>query len=466
MNFVRIHRTHARCGIGLCLVWATSTALAQPAPSGNGTPQAAVPVLTIDSVLALATARHPQVEAARARLEAARGSRRTAGAISNPVASYLVENAAYPGNSRGFPSGTQRETSAFLTLPIEPLFQRGSRVRRANEGVNAASANVAQMQRDVAQSAAHAFYDLATAQAVHDEAVVEFENYQRLLEFNRLRVREGAAPEGDLLRVQVEVTRAATTAVTAQVAVIRAQAQLRLYMGGASVTQATARTDSLRVNVPRAAVDEKTLMTIEALAVGLGERRPDLMAARARTAEAAAGVSVQRTLALRQIGATFGNKRIGDINTMMVGVSLPLPVFDLNRGEVQRATAERVAAEQELAWQVLKVNADVGAAHQAAVALTRQLSTLEPSFLDRAEESRRVTQTAYEEGAASLVDIILATRAYGEARLTYFRLLNAQRESLIDLAIAAGRPATTFLSQLRLTDGPDRDESSRRREDR
>lgn len=451
--------------MGLCLALATSTAMAQPVPSVNGNSQQAGPALTIDSVLARASAQHPQVEAARARLEAARGSRRTAGAIANPVASFLVENAGYPGTGGGVPTGMERETSAFLTLPIEPLFQRGPRVRSANEGVNAARADVAQVQRDVTQSAAHAFYDLATAQAVHEVAEEDFSNYQQLLEYNRLRVREGAAPEGDLLRVQVEVARAATSAVTAQVAVIRAQAQLRLYIGGPGVTQSPARTDSLRVNVPRGAVDEKMLTTIDALVSGLGERRPDLLAARARTAEAAAGVSYQRTLALRQIGAVFGNKRIGNVNMMMVGLNFPLPLFDRNQGEVQRATAERVAAEQELAWQVLKVNADVEAAHQVALELTRQLSTVEPSFLDRAEESRRVTQTAYEEGAASLVDVIFATRAHGEARLTYFRLLNAQRESLIDLAIAAGKPATTFLSQLRLTDGPERDESSRRRED-
>ena len=162
----------------------------------------------------------------------------------------------------------------------------------------------------------------------------------------------------------------------------------------------------------------------------------------------------------------IGNKRIGDINTVMAGLSLPIPLFDLNRGEVQRANAERTAAEQEFAWQALQVKSDLEAAHQVALAFTRQLSTLEPSFLDRAAESRQVTQTAYEEGAASLVDVLNATRAYGEARLTYFRLLHAQRESMIDLAIAAGRPATTFLSQLRLPDGPDRDESSRRRDER
>ena len=465
VNFVSTLRTRARCGTALCLLWATASGVAQTMPndSRNTLPTR---TLTIDSVLTLAIKQHPLIEAARARVTAANGSRRTAGAFANPVATYQVENVGYPGNVSTLPVGTQRETSAFLTLPIEPLFQRGPRVRRANEGVNAATAGLAQAEQDVTLSAAHAFYGLATAQAVHDEAEEEFENYKRLLEYNRVRVREGAAPEGDLFRVQVEVTRAATAAVTAQVAVIRAQAHVRLYVEGERRTQSPARPDAMRADVPRGPANENALLTIDALTKGLEERRPDLVGARARTAEAAADVRYQRTLALRQVGAIFGNKRIGDINTVVAGVSLPIPLFDLNRGDVQRANAERTAAEQEFAWQALQVKSDLEAAHQVALAFTRQLSTLEPSFLDRAAESRQVTQTAYEEGAASLVDVLNATRAYGEARLTYFRLLHAQRESMIDLAIAAGRPATTFLSQLRLPDGPDRDESSRRRDER
>ena len=446
---------------------ASSAAIGQPGPrqpDSFAVPQTAArragSALTIDSVLALASVQHPLVEAARARVTASRGSRRTAAAFSNPLASYQVENAAYPGRNSGLPIGTQRETSTFVTLPIEPLFQRGSRIRRANEEVNAATAELAVAQQLVAQSAAHAFYDLATAQAVHDEADEEYDNYKRLLDYVRTRVKEGAAPEGDLLRVQVEVSRAATVAVTTNVTVIRAQSQLQLYLG---VAPRTALSDSLRVTVPRSAVDERLLSAVESFVRGLDSRRPELAVARARSAAAAAGVTYQRTLLLRQLGAMIGNKRIGDVNTVMAGVTLPIPVFDMNRGEVQRASAEHVAAEQELLWEARKVNADLNAAHHVAMQLTRQLATLEPSFLDLADESRRVTNIAYEEGAASLVDVLNATRAYGEARLMYFRLLNAQRASLIDLAIAVGAPANTLLSQLTI---PERDDSSRRRDDR
>ncbi len=467
MNFQSIHRTHVRyaivfSAITLGTIWSSASAAAQPTPKSAQPAPSDRSALTIDSVLALASAQHPLINVARARVDAAQGSRRTAGALSNPVASYQLENAAYPRSGNKLATGSSSETSTFLTLPIEPLFQRGSRVRRANEGVHAAVADLAQANVDVIQGAAHAFYELATAQAEHDDAKLELVNYGRLLEYNRLRVSEGAAPEGDLLRVQVEVTRAATAVVSAHVRVVRAQSNLRLYLDGPRRMPAGAR-DSVRVIVPHGAIGDFSL-AVDSMMSGLQERRPDLQAARARNAEAMAAVSVQRALTLRQVDVMFGNKRVGDINTMMAGVSLPLPIFDLNRGEIQRARAEQSAAEQEFAWQTLKATTELEAAHQIAVELTQQLATLEPSFLDRAEASRQVTQTAYEEGAASLLDVLTATRAYGEARLTYFRLLNAQRASLIDLALAAGKPATTFLSPSRLNNDSERDNSGRRRD--
>ncbi len=95
-------------------------------------------VLTRDEVLRAAMSHSPLVDAAAARLSASRGSRRTAGALPNPVLSYQVENTAFPGQD--LPAELERETSIFATLPLEPLYQRGPQVRRADQEVRAAGA--------------------------------------------------------------------------------------------------------------------------------------------------------------------------------------------------------------------------------------------------------------------------------------------------------------------------------------
>jgi outer membrane protein TolC len=74
------------------------------------------------------------------------------------------------------------------------------------------------------------------------------------------------------------------------------------------------------------------------------------------------------------------------------------------------------------------------------------VSALEPSFLDRAAEANRVTVGAYQEGGATLLQVIDTSRSLADARLTYTRAALAQHQSLFDLAIAAGDDPEAALS--------------------
>ena len=139
---------------------------------------------------------------------------------------------------------------------------------------------------------------------------------------------------------------------------------------------------------------------------------------------------------------------------MMAGVSVAVPLFDRNRGGVQRAISERSAAEQVLVWTERTVMADVQAAYASAERLTRQLDELEQSFLSRADEVYRITLGAYQEGGATLLQVLDATRTRAEARLSYSRTAFAQRQSLFDLALASGTDPVDALAVLQAWTAP------------
>ncbi|HKG92501.1 MAG TPA: TolC family protein [Gemmatimonadaceae bacterium] len=418
----------------LLVAGALPAAGAQSAPGAPGATAPTPAGWTLDDVLRAVLSRHPLVEAAQARVSAARGSRRSAGALPNPVVTYQVENAAFPGQS--VPAGTERETQTFLTLPLEPLYQRWPRVRQADEEVRAAEAAFTSTRRQVALDAARAYYRVALAQVSVATAEEVRAGLVRLEQYNRARVTEGAAPEGDYIRVQVELARAETDVALEGVELARARAELAPYLGAPAVTSMAQ--DSLAVAVPTTLDPGAALPALEELTGRARRSRPDILAAQARAAAARADVRYQRALTVRQVGATFGSKRVAGENTMLAGLSLPIPLFDQNRGEVQRASGDRLAAEQELAWVERTAVAQLQAAYEATRRLTDQVAALQGSFLSRAEESRRIALAAYEEGAASLLQVLDASRTLGEARLTYYRALFAQRESLLELNVAAG----------------------------
>jgi cobalt-zinc-cadmium efflux system outer membrane protein len=399
---------------------------------------------TLDEVLAAALAQHPLVEAARARVSAAQGARGTAAALPNPVATYWLENSAFPGPR--LRHGLDPESSTYVTLPIEPLFQRSPRVQRANEDIKAADAALSTARRQVALDAVHAFFRVALAQVSVDAAEENRAALERLASYNRSRVGEGATAEGELIRVQVELDRAATELVLAQVDLTRSRAGLRPVFGDATV--APTSLDSIHVSVPALARPVPTLAPLGDFMSRARQSRPELVAAQARAAATVAAVDYERVLTIRQMGATFGLKRAAGQNTMIAGIGVAIPLFDQNRGGIQRATGERLAAAHELVWEERTVAAEVQAAYEAAQRLSAQASALQPSFLDRAEESRTITLTAYEEGAASLLQVLDASRAVADARLTYSRLTFAQRQSIFDLMVAAGSEPRDALAAL------------------
>lgn len=383
--------------------------------------------LRLGDVLRAALSQGPLLEAARARASAAKAAVRTARAFPNPLLSWQVENGPFPGASS--PPSAARETSFFATLPLEFAFQRGPQVRRAEEDARAAEAELASARWLVARDAARAFGRLITAQAALSAASDLRRGLADLTAFSQARVEEGATPEGELIRAGVERDRAVLEEAMAETELASAWGDLRPFLQG------------LDGPPPRAAVGTSTGAPLPPLSV-LQERsralQPQIVAGRARVEAARAQAAFEGRVLVRQVGAVFGTKRVAGENTMIAGLSLSVPLFDRNRAGTARADAERVAAEQELAWAERRVSAQVEAAYRSAEAMSGRLRSLAPDLLGRAEESRRVALAAYREGAGSLLQVLDASRAAAETRLTLERALMAREQSLLDLRAASG----------------------------
>ena len=389
------------------------------------------PGLTLQDVIS-ASAAHPLVSSARARVEAARGSRNSAGTLPNPIAAYQIENAPFPG--RAGSSGVEREASTTLTLPLESLYQRGPRIRWTDAGIRAAEADVITVRRGIAIDALRAFYRVALAQLAVRGAFETREGLARLLSYNMKRVAEGVAPEGELLRVQLEHDRAATAVALARAELERSRALLGSYLPHSTQE---AWGDSLRVDA-ETEMARHPVPPLAQLIARARQCRPELATARARLAAAEAETDLQRSLTIRQVGATIGQKRVGLRTSMIAGLSMPLPLFDRNRGEIRRSNADRVVAEKELEWSERSLIAELAGSHRAALLISAEVARLGSSFLNRAEEIRRITLAAYEDGAASLLQVLDASRALNDARLAYYNALFSEQQNLLELYTASG----------------------------
>lgn len=415
-------------------------------PMRGQTAAVAQPVLTLRALLDSVRANHPAVRAADSRTRAAEGSRVTAKAFGNPILGYQVDQTPFPGGRALV--GMEREAMTTATLPLEFLYQRGPRVARASADVRAAEADANAARQRIALDAASAYYRAAVAQIQSATTHDLIGWLDTLVAYNRLRVNEGVAAEADLIRSEVERDRVAAEASMQDAEVAQSRAAL-----GAFVSDA--RTQGL---MPSVVVDEMPvplgapLLASTDVLASPNDRplpltksiddRPDVRAARERAASSTAAVAGERSMLVRQLGATIGTMQTGHMTSMIAGVSLPFPLFDQNRGEIQRANAERDAATFELAARERTAAADLRGAYAAASLLTDRASRLarqdSTGFLARAEESRRIALGAYREGAVPLFQVIDAARSWSDSRMTYYRTIVAQHQSVLLLLVAEG----------------------------
>lgn len=395
--------------------------------------------VTLLQVLDSVAARHPSLEAARARVRAAHGSRSTAGTLGNPILMYQVENAPLPG---GAAPPMDREMMLTATLPLEPLYQRWSRVSGATTEIRAAEADAQGERQRIGMDATRAFYRMARAQVAVDAARDLAAWLDSVVAYNRTRVKEGVAAEADLIRSELERDRADVQATMQEADLARARADLTVFLN---------QQPDAAFFV--AALDAPFVLPDVSPTNGTGSTRPDIRAARERVAAAGSGVTTERTNFVRQLGITVGTKRSAGTTSLIAGISMPFPLFDQNRGGVARAAAERDAAALELAAQERIGRAEIIGHAAAARLLTGRAGLLADAsrgqgYLARADEARRIALGAYREGAVPLIQVIDAARAWGEARLAYYQILYAQHESVVELLVAEGVDIASALPSL------------------
>jgi outer membrane protein TolC len=63
---------------------------------------------------------------------------------------------------------------------------------------------------------------------------------------------------------------------------------------------------------------------------------------------------------------------------------------------------------------------------------------MQGTVVERAESARAIALAAYREGATTVLQVIDASRALADARLSYARLLLAEREGRFEVLIASG----------------------------
>src|SRR5438067_889577 len=172
-------------------------------------------------------------------------------------------------------------------------------------------------------------------------------------------------------------------------------------------------------------------------------RRPDLAAAeRAReAAEAALRLARAERSPYPTLGVQYTHSEFqvsGDLaNQIGTSVSVPLPVFNRNQGEIERAEAEALIARREVEKLRLAIPQEVRSAVASYTIARERVARFEDAFLRQAREARHAAEVSFREGAVSLLEFLEAERTYVQTEREHLAALRDLNTAAFDVTRAA-----------------------------
>ena len=377
----------------LCLLLA-ATASAQAAQG-----------LSLPEALSAAFANNPELAAAGREIGIAEGERRQAGLIPNPELSWEVED-------------TRRDTSTTtvtLSQALELGGKRGARIAVASSGQTIAQLDLQRQRNGLRADVVQAFHTALRAQTA-----VELAQQSQALTARGLKVVQGRVTAGQ--SSPVEATRAQVQLAQAHAEVRRAETQRTVAF------QALARLTGSPLaafrEVQAADLSPGAAPSTDALLAQL-EQTAEWRLAAAQIERGDASLGSEKAQRIPDLTVSLGSQysREDRERVNVVGLSMPLPLFDRNQGNVL-AAARRADQARDLRNAVeLRLRSETRSAVSQWRTALQDVEDYDRTILPSAQQAVDTATRGFEMGKFAFLDVLDAQRTLIEARALYLEAL-------------------------------------------
>ena len=374
--------------------------------------------ISLPQALQRALAANPRLTAAERDIGIAGGLRIQAGALPNPEASFELDNAFGSGPYKGVRSA---ETNLQLSQLVELGGKREARVAAGEAGIGTAVWQRRATRLEVLSETAIAFITIISAQRrieIFDEQIASFDPLIPLLQ---KRVQEGASSPAETLRAQVAADLFRVERERSKTLLATARRDLAILMGDASPRfgEAVGRLATTGQPPPFKAV----LQAIDA--------NPQLARWTAVTAQRNAELLIARLKAIPGPRISAGWRHFQDTNdnAVRLGVSIPLPVFDQNTGNIIAAQETLAKTDAERAINKLVLLSIAGRAYDALTGALAELKLLRSSVIPNARSAAETILSGYSQGRFTLLELL-------DVRGALLQALLREQEALQNFHIA------------------------------
>lgn len=385
--------------------------------------------ISLQAALRAAEAANLELRVAREQLAAAEARTIAAAALPNPDASATREQLSAGGVS-------YYETVATLSQTIEIGGQRGARVAVGRQAAQAARARLVAERLRIAFAVHRAYVRAAMAESDLLALTEATEVFRQVEQSGRVRFAEGDISQFDRNRLQVERARYETLFAAKVLDLDEAARELTML----AAPEALGSGAALLPAEPLANIVAAGQTVALNVALETALARADVLAAEAEVEARRAALSLARRDRIPDLTLTGGFKNQADgFQGAVLGLSLPVPLWNRNGGAIAEAEAELAAADARRDLALALARNDIRRAWDTYRSLEERTRTLGETLLPESAGLLETARFAYAEGEMSLIELLDAADAYRNARESVNALLGDYLIALFDLQRATGR---------------------------
>ncbi|HEY0456948.1 MAG TPA: TolC family protein [Verrucomicrobiae bacterium] len=416
----------------------------------TASPGATAPEMPARRMLTLADAKRQAFErnwdllAAQSDVDIATAQKIVAREFPNPTLSFSTAQISVDNHAASTPAGNDLWQRSYDTIvAVNQLFEiggkRSNRRASAVAGLKAAEARLMDARRTLDLAVTKSYVAALLAETNFLILRQSSASLRKEAKIAEARLNAGDISRADKSQIEIAAERLEMDAAAAVAAAKNARISVEVLLGVNKPTGDWAPGDSLdSLAIPPSLATERT-----SGAFLFPPARPDLLAAEAVRQKAEADYKYQKALRIPDptLLVQYEHEPPDMPNTIGIGVSFPLPLWNHNRGNIHAADIARQQADLQLAKTKANIIAEIATAEttyaDASARFTHQRDFIQP----KSEDVRKTISFAYEKGGASLLDLLLAERNDNDVRL-------ATAQAAAEAAnAAAALKAATYVSE-------------------
>lgn len=395
--------------------------------------------LTIEKLLELGANRRADLQAARQRLTIAEGRLQQTRFRPNPTLSGDYGTAKILGG------GDESQFSVGVSQVFETGNKRNRRVAVAELELQHVRTKISTLERRLAVEIRTAYTNAVSAARQLDVLEKLISANLEIVRIIEARLKEGDVAPLDVNLVKVEADRLRIQMIGARNDLETALLQLKNIIGAdvaesiklAPQNERPPRLDLGLSELTDIALRERADLQAAKLGEEVGTARIDL--AKANSVPNVAGsITYSRNKRITDFPPVIGGGVTNRDNELTFGVTVDIPIFNRNQGEIASAVGEKTQATRNREFLETIIKRDVAIAFRKYRAAAETLTIYAVQIIPRSEENLKSIRAAYGFGEFSIFEVVNEQRRLTENVTGYNQSLRDYYNALNELETALG----------------------------